>query len=376
MILIASDSHKEFKSSLSVAKLIRDGMNNECKRKCNVLGISDGGEGFLRSIAKRLNVKIHKIKVHDPIKRLTEAQVGIYKNVGFIEMAEASGVQKFENGYRDFMNSSSYGTGEMISYAINKGCKKIILGLGGAGTGDGGLGAAQALGVKLSIEKNDKQKILSTKDLLNVKNIYIDKKIIDFKNVELIIASDVKNLAIGKNGATKIFGPQKGGSPDQIETIEKAMVNYLKLLEQKSKKKLNISGSGAAGAISISLCSLFKSQIKNGFDVLSELIDLEEKIKESDWVITGEGSLDRLSLMGKIPFQIAKICKKNNKKIIGIFGTIKNIPLSHLSDFEMIIDCSKNKKTDFFSDHFQKIEGPSRLLKAGEKVVKYILTHQ
>ena len=120
MILIASDSHKEFKSSLSVAKLIRDGMNNECKRKCNVLGISDGGEGFLRSIAKRLNVKIHKIKVHDPIKRLTEAQVGIYKNVGFIEMAEASGVQKFENGYRDFMNSSSYGTGEMISYAINK----------------------------------------------------------------------------------------------------------------------------------------------------------------------------------------------------------------------------------------------------------------
>ena len=90
--------------------------------------------------------------------------------------------------------------------------------------------------VKLSIEKNDKQKILSTKDLLNVKNIYIDKKIIDFKNVELIIASDVKNLAIGKNGATKIFGPQKGGSPDQIETIEKAMVNYLKLLEQKSKK--------------------------------------------------------------------------------------------------------------------------------------------
>ena len=102
------------------------------------------------------------------------------------------------------------------------------------------------------------------------------------------------------------------------------MVNYLKLLEQKAKK-LNISGSGAAGAISISLCSLFKSQIKNGFDVLSELIDLEEKIKESDWVITGEGSLDRLSLMGKIPFQIAKICKKNNKKIIGIFGTIKNI---------------------------------------------------
>ena len=113
---------------------------------------------------------------------------------------------------------------------------------------------------------------------------------------------------------------------------------------------------------------MFKSQIKNGFDVLSELIDLE-KNKESDWVITGEGSLDRLSLMGKIPFQIAKICKKNNKKIIGIFGTIKNIPLSHLSDFEMIIDCSKNKKTDFFSDHFQKLKA-LEVLKAGEKVVK------
>ena len=379
MILIACDSFKEFGSSTKVGSFIQEGIRSNLSLHTDVINISDGGEGFLNSIIDHLKGEIFTINVRDPLLRPTKAHVGICGNIGIIEMAEASGVQKFEIGERHFMNSSSYGTGELIAFTINKGCNRIILGLGGAATGDGGIGAAQALGMQFKLKDtyiSNNKPIISTKDLSNIKDVKFDFIPQRYKNIELIVASDVNNIAIGKNGATRTFGPQKGASEIEIELIEKAMVNYLKLLEKKISQKLNIKGIGAAGALALSLFPIFNVKIKNGLSVVLDLIDFGQKIMKSDWVITGEGCLDKLSLLGKPPLQIAKICKQKNKKVIGVFGMIKDDMEEGIDDFELVIDCSKNEHLNIHTDNFLKIEGPNRLRDAGEKISNYILSHE
>ena len=374
MILIASDSHKEFASSLQVGKYIEKGIKAKSKKSIKLISISDGGEGFLDTSSSALDAKIKQIFVNDPLGKKTLARYAIKDHLGIIEMSEASGINKFPTGERHFLKSSSYGTGELILELIRQGCKKILLGLGGAATSDGGIGAASALGVNFKFKNNfytSNTKNLSALHLPTIDSFSTDNIPNYYKSIDLIVASDVLNPATGLNGATINFGPQKGGTEQDISNIEFAMCNYLKLIEKKIGKSINLPGTGAAGGIAISLFPLFNVILKQGIEVVMELLALEELIKSSELVVTGEGKLDKLSLMGKAPVKIASLCKKLNTKVIGVFGQISDDLDISKTDFDLVIDASENQSSDLKSVNFQKRIGPSRLHAAGIKVGSY-----
>jgi len=373
MIVIACDSYKEFASSLTIGNLIKRGIESVVSNNIKVLSISDGGDGFLESMSLAKDSRYLEVRVNDPLCRITTANYSLKDNVAIIEMAEASGVKKFSPNERHFLDSSSYGTGELIKKSLENGCKKIYLGLGGAATADAGIGAASALGVRF-ISKFDglpiQGKCLSAKHLPNISDIDFSRVKKKYRNVEVIITYDVTNKAIGQNGASYTFGPQKGGTTEQIKMVEDATIKYMELLESKLGYDLNLPGTGAAGALSLSLFPIFRVSMQKGIDVMLDQINFSEHLKNASLVITGEGRLDKLSLLGKAPIHIANYCKSRNIKVIGVFGQIdKSLDLSELN-FDIIIDASDGSIVEFDSDYFQNIKGPELIYNAGVKIGK------
>ena len=218
-ILLACDSYKEFASSKEVGKLIQLGLSSGVESK--VISISDGGEGFLDSISEYIDGESITCKVFDPIMRYTSSKYFKSNSLAIIEFSEACGVQKFNSRVRHFTSSSSYGVGQLINNAINNGCTEIVVGLGGAATGEAGIGAAQALGVSFTDSDGNelKNKGLSLKDLPKIFSADYVKLKNKLKDIKFKIVSDVTNPSVGKLGATFTYGPQKGAKKHQLKKI-------------------------------------------------------------------------------------------------------------------------------------------------------------
>jgi glycerate kinase len=324
-ILIAPDSFKESLSALEVADSIEQGiLNFNSEIECTKIPLADGGEGTVDAILNAIGGERFSVMVMDPLMREIESFWGLLADnkTAVIEMAAASGLELLSTVERNPLLTTSYGTGQLIKAALDHGCSKIYVGIGGSATNDGGAGMAIALGFRLLDAKDNNIRIgggyLTDLHFINLSGF--EKQIAD---CEFIVLSDVQNPLCGVNGASHIYGPQKGANPEMIVKLDSNLRHFGNILESVSGKQIvNEPGAGAAGGLGAGLMAFCNAKILPGFNTISELIQLEKAIEESDLVITGEGKLDYQTKFGKVPFGVAQMAKKMRKPVIGIAGVL------------------------------------------------------
>lgn len=325
-IVIAPDSFKGSLSALEVCETIENAIHHVIKNVETIkLPISDGGEGMVDSLFKDHGGQRICLEVNDPLNRKIKAEYGILNNgVAIIEMASASGLTLLKENERNPLKTNTYGTGELIKHAIKeKKCKKIILGIGGSATNDGGMGLAEALGM-VFFDHNGKILSASGENLSKVAKIDFDNLIVKKNEINFIIACDVDNPLCGEFGAAKIYGPQKGGDEKMIKKLDAGLCHLGNLFEKLSFKKLiNLKGIGAAGGIALPLVGFFDASLKPGLDIILDYLKFDDEIETADLVITGEGKTDAQSLMGKAVFGVARRCEKINVPVIIVSGSLE-----------------------------------------------------
>jgi glycerate 2-kinase len=324
-ILIAPDSFKESLRAADVAQCIMEGIHMaDPDAECICIPVADGGEGTVDSLVQATGGHVEKVNVLDPLMREIESFFGILGDgkTAVIEMAAASGLELLKENERDPMVTSTYGTGQLISAALGKGVEALIIGIGGSATNDGGAGMAQALGVDL-LDKHGNNIGNGGGNLLHLESI--DDRCINpgVKKIKIIAASDVKNPLCGKNGASAVYGPQKGATEKMIIKLDKNLAHFGHKLEEKyGIKIMEVPGSGAAGGLGAGLLAFLNASLEAGFEVVRRFTGLEELLKEADLVITGEGRMDGQTLSGKTPHGIARLAKKYGKPVVGIAGSL------------------------------------------------------
>lgn len=324
-ILIAPDSFKESLTALEVANNIEKGILRVCPN-CEILKepMADGGEGTVETLVKSTEGQIIKRKVSGPLGEEVEACFGLLGNgnTAIIEMAEASGINLISEKERNPLNTTTYGTGELISYALDYNIKKLIIGIGGSATNDAGVGMAQALGVKF-LDKNNNNISFGGKELNKIETIDMTNLDPRLKNIEIEVACDVNNPLYGPNGAAFVYGTQKGANQKTIELLDKKLEYFNKKIKNIFDIDLqSIPGSGAAGGLGAGLFVFLNAQLKPGVEIILNAVNLNSKLDGVDLVITGEGKLDSQSIHGKTPIGVARISKKKTIPVIAIAGTL------------------------------------------------------
>ncbi|MFC2140106.1 glycerate kinase [Candidatus Auribacterota bacterium] len=324
-IVIAPDSFKGTLTALEAADLIKKGFKKVFPEADYIeIPMADGGEGTARSLVDASGGKIITHQVKDPLGRDIEAHFGIMGDgkTAVIEMAAASGLPLIKTSERNPLKTTTFGTGQLIKKALDLNVSKIIIGIGGSATVDGGAGMAEALGIDLK-DVNDKTLDFGGEALKNL--VTIDTKNQDprLEKTEFLVACDVDNPLIGDKGAARVYGPQKGATPEMVEILEESLNN----LSQIVKKDLNIDiadlpGAGAAGGLGGGLVAFCKARLKLGVEIVTEAVELEKHIQGADLVITGEGQTDYQTAFGKAPAGVANVAKKCNVPVIAISGSL------------------------------------------------------
>lgn len=320
-IVFASDS---FKGSLSSGEIceILEKASKEVFPQAQTKGVwvADGGEGTLDSVLKERKGEKISVLAHDPLFEKIQANYGLFqRNEALIEMASASGLTLIEPEKRNPLKTTSFGTGELIRDAIERGCKKITLAIGGSATNDGGMGAMSALGFKF-LDKSGNLLEGVGENLEKVADIKTEKGLRLTKNIEFQVMCDVKTL-LGEHGAAFTFAPQKGADREAVIKLEQGMKSY-SLAVQKSLKRdfSKTPGAGAAGGMGFALMSFLNAELKSGIDAVLDLINFDEIVKTASLVITGEGRMDGQSAFGKVPCGVGLRCKKYNVPAAAIVG--------------------------------------------------------
>lgn len=323
--LLVPDSFKESLTSIEACNFMEKGIKSiKIDANCIKVPIADGGEGSLESFMSFLKGKVVSIEVMGPLETTVNASIGIVDegNTAIIEMAKASGLMLIEKKDRNPLFATSYGTGQLIKKGLDMNVKEIIIAIGGSATNDGGVGMLKALGVSFK-DKNNKEIKLGGKYLKDINYIDIsnlDKRLHDTK---IIIACDVTNPLIGEEGATKVFGPQKGANSSMIDILEEGLKNYASLIKNQFLVDVSYAkGAGAAGGMGAALMTFLNGEMVSGIDLIIEKSKLEEKILDADYIFTGEGSIDNQTMYGKAIIGISKIAKKHNKPVIAFCGKI------------------------------------------------------
>ena len=324
-IVIAPDSFKDCLSAADVAKYLTQGIER-VDRDANVrmIPLADGGEGFVQTMLSALGGKTVSLTVRDPINREIVGFYGILNDgqTAVIEMAAASGIEHLSKVERNPLLTSTYGTGELMKDAIEKGCRKIIIGIGGSATNDGGIGMAMALGYRF-LDENDQELKQGGGFLNKLARIDVEAVTPLVRETEVLVACDVTNPLVGKYGASAIYGPQKGASPEMVELLDQ----NLKHLAGIIKKDLGIDvsglpGGGAAGGLGAGLVAFSGGKLQPGFNIVKEQTRLDEEIQQADLVITGEGKIDAQTKHGKTPWGVAQIARKYKKPLIAVAGLL------------------------------------------------------
>jgi glycerate 2-kinase len=325
-ILIAPDKFKGSLSAREVAENIAKGLREVFpESKIDIVPMADGGEGTAEVVCDALGGKWVKCGAHDPIGREIEARYAYIDNrkLAVMEMSEAAGMRRLAESERDPLRANTFGVGEMILAAANRGAREIVIGLGGSATNDGGIGMARALGFRFLGEhppspgsgaagEQELSRIVKLEWIEKPKNLALPK---------MVAAVDVRNPLLGENGATRVFGPQKGATENKIDILERALGRLAEIVA----KDFGIDyrdepGAGAAGGLGFGLMSFCSAVMRPGFEVVAESVGLESKMEDVDVVITGEGSLDRQTLEGKTPAGVAQLARKLGKRIFAIVG--------------------------------------------------------
>lgn len=326
-VVIAPDSFKGSLTALEVADAVEKGLRRVIPDlEAIKVPMADGGEGTVQSLVDATGGRIIKRKVTGPLGEEVEAQFGILGDgvTAVIEMASASGLPLVPPEKRNPMITTTYGTGELIKAALDMGCRKFIIGIGGSATNDGGAGMAQALGVKL-LDKDGKQIPFGGGGLLKLERIDISTLDPRIRESEIVVACDVDNPLTGPRGAARVYAPQKGATPEMVEILDEALKRFAEIIRRDLGKDVeNVPGAGAAGGLGAGLMAFLNAELRSGVEIVIETVKLEEKMKGADLVITGEGGIDSQTVFGKTPIGVAKTAKRFNLPVIAIAGGISD----------------------------------------------------
>ena len=327
-ILIAPDKFKGTLNARQVAENIAKGLGDVLPdAQIEIIPMADGGEGTAEAICDARGCSWLECKAHDPLGREINARYGWIdqEKLAVIEMSEAAGMRRLSGSERDPIRATTLGVGEMLLDATKRGANEIIIGLGGSATNDGGFGMARALRFRLW-GTGDKE-IKGVVDLALLERIVRPKGREELKRPRIIGAVDVKNPLLGENGATRVFGPQKGASKGDLDNLERALTRLADVVATEfGFDYREEAGTGAAGGLGFGLLSFCDATIRAGFEVVAEAVGLEAKMKNADLVITGEGSLDRQTLEGKTPSGVARLARKLGKPVFAIVGRASEDP--------------------------------------------------
>ncbi len=320
-IVIAPDSFKGTNTSLAVASHIEEGILRVYPdAQCIKVPVADGGEGTVDSVIDALGGKKETVKVCGPLGKKRNATYGLAGETAVIEMAEASGLPLIPDDKRNPMLATSRGTGDLILDALDKGCRKIIMGIGGSATNDGGTGLARALGYRF-LDADGTELLEGGGSLDNLASIdvsAVDKRL---KDVEIMVACDVTNPLLGEEGASFVYGPQKGADPSMVRHLDKALERLADIAENcLGIEARNIPGSGAAGGLGFGLIAFCGADLKSGIDIVLDTVKLDSYFGDADLVITGEGRMDSQSVNGKVPVGVAGRAKKHGLPVLAIVG--------------------------------------------------------
>ncbi len=340
-IIIAPDSFKGSLTAKEVANSIYTGLKRALPSAEYIeIPMADGGEGTMQALVDATNGKIFTKSVTGPLNTSVTAHYGILgdKETAVIEMAEAAGLQYVNDQTRNPLITTTYGVGELIKTVLDTGIRKIIVGLGGSCTNDGGAGMAQALGVKLLNLQGQEFPLGggNLNHLVRIDNSKIDPRL---KDTEIILASDVTNPLTGKNGASSVFGPQKGATPEMVKELDQNLHHFAAVVRRDVKQNYeNTPGAGAAGGLGFGLLTFTNATIQSGVEAVLEMTNFKEKTKNADFIFIGEGATDFQTKFGKTPYGVAiaakevaptstVICLTGNigKKVNELYGPIDAI---------------------------------------------------
>ena len=326
-ILVAPNAFKNSLDAKKVAEAIKEGLVQSkltCEVECFPVG--DGGDGTAPLIIEKQKGKKMNVGVHDPLGRKITASFGLIDDgkTAVLELADAVGLRLLKQKEYAPLHANTMGAGELIKKALEQGVHKIILCIGGSATVDGATGILMALGAKF-IDQDEKEITQIPEGLDQLKRIALTSLGTVLSKTELLVLCDVDNPLLGIKGAASIFGPQKGASPKEVIVLEKLLTHLRNVvLEQTGKDMAKIKYGGAAGGVAAGMHCLLGARLMNGIDYFLEITGFEEALKNADIVITGEGSLDEQTLMGKAPFGVAKRAKEKSLRVIGMAG---NVPI-------------------------------------------------
>ncbi|TAK59211.1 MAG: glycerate kinase [Dehalococcoidia bacterium] len=319
---------QEFKGSLTarqaadaIAAGVRDALPDA---QIDVIPMSDGGAGIVDAMLAARGGELVTTRVHDPLMRPVDAAWGLLDGgkTAIIEMAAASGLVLLSEAERDPLVATTYGTGELVRAALDRGCRRMIVGVGGSATVDGGAGAMQALGARL-IDAGGRDLPPGGGPLAQLVRIDASRRDPRLAEAAIVVASDVTNMLCGPAGAAAVFGPQKGASPDGVRQLDEALRHFAAAVGRDlGVDVLDVPGGGAAGGLAAGLMAIAGATIRPGFDVLAEAVGLEAKIAAADLVITGEGHLDAQTAYGKTASGVARLARAHGKRVGAVAGRV------------------------------------------------------
>jgi glycerate 2-kinase len=335
-ILIAPNAFKNSLAASASAEAIRQGLIQSgltCTIRCFPIG--DGGDGTAALIVDHLNGYVQDVDTVDPLGRKITTSIGFVDNgrTAVIEMADSSGLKLLQANELDPMRASSYGTGNLMHIALNRGVRRIILCIGGSATVDGGCGILQALGANFQDRaKMDLKGLPANLVQLDwIDSSGIDKRIWE---TELIILCDVNNYLLGPHGAASVFGPQKGASAADVLLLDQALAKLREVAKRQIGKDMNtLLHGGAAGGVAAGLHVFLNARLEQGISYFLDITGFDEALHNADLLITGEGSIDLQTLDGKGPFGVAKRAKKMGKPVIGLAGVVPLQPVPSLNQY-------------------------------------------
>ncbi|MCH2063701.1 MAG: glycerate kinase [Roseibacillus sp.] len=324
-ILIACDKFKGSLTATAACEALRDGLREAgSSDELVVCPIADGGEGFTESMVVALQGEWRTCDSHDALHNPVEARYGMLRNPdgelqAVLEMAEASGLRRVPVESRNVLYSSTFGTGLIIRDAVVQGAQRILLGIGGSATNDGGAGMLAALGARFhDAEGNALDPVPAS--LVNLATVDT-ADLIDLPPIE--VACDVENPLLGPNGASAVYGPQKGASEEEVGFLEGALARLVQVTG--TQEAAETPGAGAAGGLGFGLMCFAGGRLRNGFNMVADALGLPAQMAAADFVVTGEGSLDAQTLLGKAPMGLALLAREHGKKVIGVGGRVDPI---------------------------------------------------
>lgn len=323
-IVVAIDSLKGSMTSMEAGRAIREGILNVLPdTEVIVKPLADGGEGTTEALVEGLGGELAEVEVHGPLETPVKARYGVIRETGtaIMEMAAAAGIILVGKDKRP-LDATTFGVGEMIRDAVKKGCRNFIIGIGGSATNDGGIGMLTALGYEF-LDAEGKAVGIGAGALKDVASIRTDHVLPELSECSFKIACDVTNPLCGVNGATWIYGPQKGVTEDMREDLDAAMAGYAQVTKACiGTDYMESEGAGAAGGLGFAFLSYLHGDLQPGIELVLEAVGMEKTMEGADLVFTGEGRLDGQTAMGKAPVGIAKLAKKHGAKVVALAGAV------------------------------------------------------